>query len=196
MRARATRRAETMDARAAERRGWPRRHFPGHGQRPGGDDHAGLSRTTIRAASPRSARCRSCWWSDRRAPIASPAYRRCGIPALASLAMQEVGDAEPSIAARRRARSTGCRPSSCSMSPATGSVDRPNLAGGGWAFQFANDYYPDLDDTAVVAWAMHQARECRRLRGERSRARSTGWWACRAGTAASPRSMRTTPLTT
>jgi squalene-hopene/tetraprenyl-beta-curcumene cyclase len=31
------------------------------------------------------------------------------------------------------------------------------LAGGGWAFQFANSYYPDLDDTAVVAWAMHEA---------------------------------------
>jgi len=36
-------------------------------------------------------------------------------------------------------------------------VNRPDLAGGGWAFQFANSYYPDLDDTAVVAWAMHEA---------------------------------------
>jgi squalene-hopene/tetraprenyl-beta-curcumene cyclase len=33
------------------------------------------------------------------------------------------------------------------------------LAGGGWAFQFANSYYPDLDDTAVVVWSMHQARD-------------------------------------
>lgn len=32
---------------------------------------------------------------------------------------------------------------------------RPDLPGGGWAFQYANDYYPDLDDTAMVAWAMH-----------------------------------------
>ena len=39
---------------------------------------------------------------------------------------------------------------------------RRRLAGGGWAFQFANDYYPDLDDTAVVAWAMHQARDSAR----------------------------------
>lgn len=31
---------------------------------------------------------------------------------------------------------------------------RPKLAGGGWAFQYRNDYYPDLDDTAVVAFAM------------------------------------------
>jgi squalene-hopene/tetraprenyl-beta-curcumene cyclase len=34
---------------------------------------------------------------------------------------------------------------------------RPELPGGGWAFQFNNSYYPDLDDTAAVAWAMHAA---------------------------------------
>jgi squalene-hopene/tetraprenyl-beta-curcumene cyclase len=33
------------------------------------------------------------------------------------------------------------------------------LKGGGWAFQFNNPYYPDLDDTAVVALAMHQSGE-------------------------------------
>ncbi|HET7306522.1 MAG TPA: squalene--hopene cyclase [Gammaproteobacteria bacterium] len=33
----------------------------------------------------------------------------------------------------------------------------PDLPGGGWAFQYRNDAYPDLDDTAVVAWAMHRA---------------------------------------
>ncbi|HET6631378.1 MAG TPA: squalene--hopene cyclase [Rhodanobacteraceae bacterium] len=33
----------------------------------------------------------------------------------------------------------------------------PGLRGGGWAFQYLNDPYPDLDDTAVVAWAMHQS---------------------------------------
>jgi len=31
----------------------------------------------------------------------------------------------------------------------------PGLEGGGWAFQYENAYYPDLDDTALVAWAMH-----------------------------------------
>ncbi len=34
---------------------------------------------------------------------------------------------------------------------------RPNLPGGGWAFQFSNSYYPDLDDTAVVALSLVQA---------------------------------------
>lgn len=34
---------------------------------------------------------------------------------------------------------------------------RPNLAPGGWPFQFDNDYYPDLDDTAFVGLAMVKA---------------------------------------
>lgn len=36
-------------------------------------------------------------------------------------------------------------------------AQRPNVRPGGWAFQYANAYYPDLDDTAVVAMAMHRA---------------------------------------
>jgi squalene-hopene/tetraprenyl-beta-curcumene cyclase len=33
----------------------------------------------------------------------------------------------------------------------------PDLAPGGWAFQYANAYYPDLDDTAVIAALLHVA---------------------------------------
>ncbi len=33
---------------------------------------------------------------------------------------------------------------------------RPNLKGGGWAFQYSNYYYPDLDDTSMIAWAMYR----------------------------------------
>mgnify|MGYP005837552465 CR=1 FL=1 len=36
-------------------------------------------------------------------------------------------------------------------------VRRPDLRPGGWAFQYANPHYPDVDDTAVVAIAMHRA---------------------------------------
>ncbi len=35
---------------------------------------------------------------------------------------------------------------------------RPDVRPGGWAFQYNNAYYPDLDDTAVVAMAMDRAR--------------------------------------
>lgn len=34
--------------------------------------------------------------------------------------------------------------------------DHPHLRGGGWPFQFSNGHYPDIDDTAMVAWAMQQ----------------------------------------
>lgn len=33
-------------------------------------------------------------------------------------------------------------------------IQKPDLAGGGWAFEFENPHYPDVDDTAVVAFAM------------------------------------------
>ena len=35
---------------------------------------------------------------------------------------------------------------------------RPDLRPGGWAFQYKNDHYVDLDDTAVVVMAMDRAR--------------------------------------
>jgi squalene-hopene/tetraprenyl-beta-curcumene cyclase len=35
---------------------------------------------------------------------------------------------------------------------------RPGVRPGGWAFQYRNDHYPDLDDTAVVVMAMDRAR--------------------------------------
>ena len=35
---------------------------------------------------------------------------------------------------------------------------RPELAPGGWAFEYRNDYYPDTDDTAVVVMAIDRAR--------------------------------------
>jgi squalene-hopene/tetraprenyl-beta-curcumene cyclase len=34
---------------------------------------------------------------------------------------------------------------------------RPGVRPGGWAFQYANAHYPDVDDTAVVAMAMERA---------------------------------------
>jgi squalene-hopene/tetraprenyl-beta-curcumene cyclase len=37
-------------------------------------------------------------------------------------------------------------------------VKRPDVRPGGWAFQYNNAYYPDLDDTAVVVMAMDRTR--------------------------------------
>ncbi|MEQ1486782.1 squalene--hopene cyclase [Methyloglobulus sp.] len=43
--------------------------------------------------------------------------------------------------------------------PGDWQIQRPSLPGGGWAFQFGNSYYPDVDDTAVVALALIQAND-------------------------------------
>ena len=40
--------------------------------------------------------------------------------------------------------------------PGDWAVRRPNLRPGGWAFQYWNDYYPDVDDTAVVGMLLHR----------------------------------------
>jgi len=37
--------------------------------------------------------------------------------------------------------------------------EKPEVRPGGWAFQYRNDYYPDLDDTAVVAMALDRAKD-------------------------------------
>jgi squalene-hopene/tetraprenyl-beta-curcumene cyclase len=37
--------------------------------------------------------------------------------------------------------------------------ERPDVRPGGWAFQYRNDHYPDLDDTAVVVMAMDRAQK-------------------------------------
>ncbi|UMM08332.1 squalene--hopene cyclase [Gluconobacter frateurii] len=35
-------------------------------------------------------------------------------------------------------------------------INTPDLRPGGWAFQYENDYYPDVDDTAVVGMLLHR----------------------------------------
>jgi squalene-hopene/tetraprenyl-beta-curcumene cyclase len=89
-------------------------------------------------------------------PCVSPVWDT----ALAALAMQEAGD-DISREASTRALDW-LKTKQLLDEPGDWRVRRPHLAGGGWAFQFANDFYPDLDDTAVVAWAMHQARDSSR----------------------------------
>jgi squalene-hopene/tetraprenyl-beta-curcumene cyclase len=85
-------------------------------------------------------------------PCVSPVWDS----ALAALAMQESG-CGASLEASVRALDW-LKSKQLLDDPGDWRARRPTLKGGGWAFQFANSYYPDLDDTAVVVWAMHQAR--------------------------------------
>ncbi|MBV1837443.1 squalene--hopene cyclase [Acetobacter estunensis] len=38
-------------------------------------------------------------------------------------------------------------------------INKPDLEPGGWAFQYRNDYYPDVDDTAVVGMLLHRQND-------------------------------------
>ena len=136
-----------------------------------------------RRSAPRHGQARAAEAAGRRAsarPIASPACHRSGTPRWLRWRCRRRAARAAAAAAGAR-RSTGCVPLQLLDSARRlAACDGPQLRGGGWAFQFGNSYYPDLDDTAVVAWAMHQAREPEQYASSDRRARSTGWSACRA----------------
>lgn len=54
-------------------------------------------------------------------------------------------------------------------------IKNPYGPAGGWAFEYANDYYPDTDDTAMVLMALKDARMKVDQRREASIKRSTEW---------------------
>jgi squalene-hopene/tetraprenyl-beta-curcumene cyclase len=54
-------------------------------------------------------------------------------------------------------------------------VARPNLAPGGWAFEFANDNYPDVDDTAEVVLALQRVDVDRPARLREAIDRAVSW---------------------
>lgn len=84
-------------------------------------------------------------------PCVSPVWDTC----LSSLALEEAGDDTSMTAARRGLDWLLER--QLLDAPGDWQHDHPGIAGGGWPFQFHNDAYPDLDDTAAAAWSMAQA---------------------------------------
>ncbi len=83
-------------------------------------------------------------------PCVSPVWDT----ALTAYALLEAGGDE---ARRAVARSTAWLvPRQVTHVVGDWAAQRPNLRPGGWAFQYWNNYYPDVDDTAVVAMALHR----------------------------------------
>ncbi|MTJ80904.1 MAG: squalene--hopene cyclase, partial [Telmatospirillum sp.] len=81
-------------------------------------------------------------------PCVSPVWDT----ALAFHALLEAGD-ERSMAAARRAADWLVERQGTDV-VGDWAAQRPDLAPGGWAFQYANAHYPDVDDTAVVMAAL------------------------------------------
>lgn len=55
------------------------------------------------------------------------------------------------------------------------SVKRPHLEPSGWAFEFANEFYPDIDDTAQVLLALLHAKSSSPERQARAVRRAINW---------------------
>ncbi len=90
-------------------------------------------------------------------PCVSPVWDT----ALVSLTLQEVTKHEES-SATGAALKRGLRwlaSKQVTDEPGDWRVQRPQLPGGGWAFQFDNPHYPDVDDSAVVAQAIAQSED-------------------------------------
>ncbi len=84
-------------------------------------------------------------------PCVSPVWDT----ALASHALMEsAGPHAGALSANVRAAVDWLTPLQVTDFAGDWAVERPNVRPGGWAFQYANPHYPDLDDTAVVALAM------------------------------------------
>lgn len=55
------------------------------------------------------------------------------------------------------------------------SVKRPDLEPSGWAFEFANEFYPDIDDTAMVLLALRHAKASDPELQARAERRAVNW---------------------
>jgi len=86
-------------------------------------------------------------------PCVSPVWDT----AWASIALQEVGD-ESSRRAVKKAFNWLSEEQLLNQAQ-DWAFNRPHVRGGGWPFQFINSHYPDLDDTAAVAYAMNRSGE-------------------------------------
>jgi squalene-hopene/tetraprenyl-beta-curcumene cyclase len=59
--------------------------------------------------------------------------------------------------------------------PGDWSVYRPELEPGGWAFEFANDHYPDTDDTSVILMVLRDLPVANTQAGRRAITRGLNW---------------------
>ncbi len=55
------------------------------------------------------------------------------------------------------------------------SVKRPNTQPAGWYFEFANEFYPDIDDTAMVLLALSRSRSSRPVEQQAAEKRAIQW---------------------
>ncbi|MEI6745551.1 MAG: squalene--hopene cyclase [Methylococcaceae bacterium] len=83
---------------------------------------------------------------------------------LSALALEEIQKTaiQPKISSSLNRAYDWLKSKQLTDEPGDWRISRPNVkGGGGWAFQFNNPHYPDVDDTAVVAFAMAESENAK-----------------------------------
>ena len=103
-------------------------------------------------------------------PCVSPVWDT----ALAAHALMETGDERAGAAVARSL--DWLKPLQVLDVKGDWAEEKPHVRPGGWAFQYRNDHYPDLDDTAVVAMVLDRAQKRGLVRGmDEAIARGAEW---------------------
>ncbi len=100
-------------------------------------------------------------------PCVSPVWDT----AIAAFALGELGEADPA----KMTRAADWLLTKEIRRKGDWSVKRPDLTPGGWAFEFANDFYPDIDDTAMVLLGLMHAKASDPDKQERAERRAIDW---------------------
>ncbi len=182
-----------VDQCPGQRRGRAGRDLSGDGQCARGDGDCSAIRPMIRAASLAKRALHKLLVVGERTAYCQPCVSPVWDTALSCLALRR--RAARSAATRLRAGSSGCGRCSCWKLTATGSSGDPTCPGAAGHFSSTTAITPiwTIPRRSPGRCTLRRSRSGTRAR---SRARSTGWSACRAKTAALPRSMSMTPTTT
>ena len=108
---------------------------------------------------------------DGRRFFFQPCFSVVWDTAIAGFALAEAGMAPPEALRR----STDWLLSKEVRRKGDWAVKRPNTKPSGWYFEFANEFYPDIDDTAMVLLALHAGRGSQRGAREASVERAIQW---------------------
>src|SRR5581483_3968426 len=108
---------------------------------------------------------------DRRGFFYQPCFSPIWDTAIAAFALEEAGTAPVSALRRtmdwmlsKEVRRRG-----------DWSVKRPNVEPSGWAFEFNNEFYPDVDDTAMVLMALRRAHGSDQVKQRACEKRAVDW---------------------
>lgn len=108
---------------------------------------------------------------DRRGFFYQPCFSPIWDTAIAAFALEEAGNTPPSVMRRtidwmlsKEVRRKG-----------DWSVKRPDAQPSGWAFEFNNEFYPDVDDTAMVLMALRRANGSNEAEQRACEKRAVDW---------------------